>query len=248
MGKRGRKRGRPLTPREIAARHRLRSVGAGGEAEAAAWQMEQQRRELEALHPLVTFVIPTVGRRTLERALTSLLMQTNDRWTAILVGDGLQPAIRSPRYESVRALKCGSAGILRNIGMRSTQSKAPWFAFLDDDDEVTPDYVARLESETANPPGAGAALVLFRMLDKDGVVKPQAERPTLVRGWVGISFAVRREWPLDHGVEFIREEPSTLIHEDITYVNAVQEAGGVIHVVPEPFAYRVRGATVAGAP
>ena len=44
-------------------------------------------------NPLVTFIIPTIGRDTLTRTIESLEKQTNENWKAIIIFDGCSPTI-----------------------------------------------------------------------------------------------------------------------------------------------------------
>ena len=54
---------------------------------------------------LVTFIIPTIGRDSLQMAINSLYQQTIWDWKAIIIFDGIEPNINisDPR---IKILKC----------------------------------------------------------------------------------------------------------------------------------------------
>lgn len=76
-------------------------------------------------------------------------------------------------------------------------SQAPgseWFAFVDDDDVLSPDYVARLVEEVRLNPLVQS--IIFRMCrafptETDRQALPLKEHDTFHVGAVGISFAIR---------------------------------------------------------
>jgi glycosyltransferase involved in cell wall biosynthesis len=44
--------------------------------------------------PLLTFIIPTIGRPTLKRTINSLQQLTNKNWNAIVIFDGISPNLQ----------------------------------------------------------------------------------------------------------------------------------------------------------
>jgi glycosyltransferase involved in cell wall biosynthesis len=94
--------------------------------------------------PLVSVVIPTLGRPTLLlRALTSVFNQTYQRLEIIVVVDGPDEAttdrlqsIADPRLHVIVNPRSLTAAGARNVGV--DQAKGEWVAFLDDDDEWLP--------------------------------------------------------------------------------------------------------------
>ena len=157
---------------------------------------------------ITTFVIPTLGRDTLKRALQSLHDQTDDRWDAVIVCDGWKhddpgEDLRLHWHED----EFGSAGMARNAGIQS--ARGDWVAFLDDDDEVAPTYVEHLRQHVEDHPRA--EVVVFRMDHPYLGIIPRANGH-LRCGTVGISFALRREVAQDYG--FIAELPWQGQHED----------------------------------
>ncbi len=85
----------------------------------------------------------------LTRALGSVLAQTCDDWTCVLVDDGSEPRIRLKRSlgdDRVSVLRQDNRGVsaARNVGVAAVQGT--YIAFLDQDDEWLP---AKLERQIA---------------------------------------------------------------------------------------------------
>jgi hypothetical protein len=193
---------------------------------------------------LVTFILPTIQRPSLQRALTSLFQQTCPKWKAIILFDGCQPMVKAlpslkdPRIMFASIVKTGTvsavhskAGYVRNVGLHWVQT--PWVGFLDDDDRLTPDYVERLQEECNITPTAD--LIVFKMNDKTLILPPPSST-RLVKNEVGISFAYRSSL-IQEGFRFLSSE-----HEDYHLVHAIYRAGK--QVVFSPYVtYVVRNAT-----
>lgn len=94
---------------------------------------------------MITFVIPTIGRDTLQNAIQSIENQTDDNWKIIIIFDGVKSTINitNPKIQILEIEKIGkdrnSAGNVRNYGMNYVDTD--WIAFLDDDDTIAEDYV-----------------------------------------------------------------------------------------------------------
>ena len=158
--------------------------------------------------PFVTFVIATKGRRSLGRALGSILQQTNPWWEAVVVVNFLQWSARdSFKYLALPAeitedkrfifkqvhrgkFRKNCAGTLRNLGVRI--ARTPWVAFLDDDDELSKSYVELLWKEVRKN---NSNLVVFRMFNRmlTPQILPPLEATQLELNKVGISFAFSKE-------------------------------------------------------
>jgi glycosyltransferase involved in cell wall biosynthesis len=150
--------------------------------------------------PFVSFVVPSLGRETLERSLRSLDAQTDRAFRAVLVADGfVPPGSLSARFPWLSLVSTGGrlgranhAGAVRNIGIEMASTE--WVAFLDDDDTLSPRYVEWLRAEIRRSPVADA--IVFRMrTDKTGPrhkVLPPPHATDFSVGYVGISFAARR--------------------------------------------------------
>ena len=151
---------------------------------------------------LVTFIIPTIGRKTLLRALESLYKQTVWDWKAVVVFDGIEPTIgiTDPRVTVIMCEKSGTkemvngeeknngAGEVRNAGIRRCTTE--WVAFLDDDDTLAYTYLETFHNELRNVYNPDA--VLFRMRHPEYGVLPKANSVSLVQYEVGISFLLKK--------------------------------------------------------
>ena len=90
----------------------------------------------------VTFIIPTIGRNTLQRSIDCLLEQTIQTWKAIVIFDEIEPTIESSD-ERIKIMTCekkgvgkNGAGNVRNYAIQYVDTE--WIAFLDDDDTLNP--------------------------------------------------------------------------------------------------------------
>lgn len=251
---------RPMRPEEIAEAHRqrerrrdhLRAVE-GDNMISSAREFLRKGGRLDG-DPLVTFIVPTVGRPSLAKALHSVKMQSNDRYRCVVVGDGIEPDLvegadfrDANHFIYVRGMRQGSAGLTRNVGFPFVNT--PWVAFLDDDDVLHPDYVEALLQESTTGRGEEAGCIVFPMLHPELGVLPPPELTNaqdLRWGQVGISFAVRQEWLAEpHTCRFIRERPLEPAggknNEDISFLLRLRdECGCVIHIAQTDPMYFVR--------
>lgn len=160
----------------------------------------------------VSFIIPTLGRTSLEVALDSLQKQTDDDWDAWVVCDGFERTYEGPspddrRMRWIGGGDYGSAGIARNQALEYVEGD--WVAFLDDDDRLEPTYVEHLRQHAEDYPWA--KIIVFRMIHPFLGVLPRPDG-RLMWGHVGISYAVTRDALKGH--EFEREEIKRGHHED----------------------------------
>lgn len=197
----------------------------------------------------VNFVVPTLWRPTLTRAVESLLAQTDSDWEAIICPDALVqnkalaldmrmelPKDRRVGYAYVPIEESGSAGSVRNVGLERARD-CEWVGFLDDDDRLTPTYVEHLREHADDYPQAD--LVIFRMQHPlAGVLPPLWNE--VRKGTVGISFAVKQEVMKDF--RFIRENVSAYDHEDWAMVHEIMRRGHTFFLSPH-IDYLVRDAT-----
>jgi glycosyltransferase involved in cell wall biosynthesis len=163
-----------------------------------------------------TFIIPSVGRPTLQRTIDSLLQQTNQEWKAIIIFDGIEPTIQSNdlRIEIMQIEKVGvhnHAGRVRNEGMKHVTTE--WISFVDDDDIISNDYVEKLQEEIRDDIG----VIVFRMKQPNGVIMPPIDNDVLRCCHVGISFSMKKKL-FDDGYAFI---PSHI--EDFNLLQRMQQ-------------------------
>lgn len=185
--------------------------------------------------PLVTFVIPTVGRKSLQRSVDSLYTQTDEDWEAIIIGDGVTPVFHTPEHDrrivQGQLGKQKSAGAVRNAGLIHYQAmsgpSAEWIGFLDDDDRLAPSYVAHLREHAKDYPWAD--VIIFRMDHPElGILPPP--HGELRQGLVGIHFAVKAE--VIENFEFVDENVEELFHEDWEMISGLLTAGHRAYVSP----------------
>jgi glycosyltransferase involved in cell wall biosynthesis len=155
---------------------------------------------------LTTFIIPTIGRDTLQRAIDSVKNlnrvegQREEAWI-----------VYHENYVPEQRIGAGAAR-QRMINMIENTD---WVSMLDDDDTVTPDYVERLKEEIEAHPEAD--LIHFReYFINTGQILPTW--PEVAWGNVGISFSVKIEVAKKIG---FKTEP----YEDFEFVKRVQKAG-----------------------
>ena len=182
--------------------------------------------------PHVTFIIPTIGRQTLEKTIESVdnIVQPVKDWTcdSLVVFDGIEPTVPN----SIRIEKSGKsnhAGRVRNEGIKHATSD--WIGFVDDDDIVHPGYLEAL----SECPTDEVDVVIFRMMyARGGLVLPPPGAKDFSMCEVGISFCVKRTCFVDDGIWF---EPSDV--EDFTLLDTLRSKGKRIHM-SEAVVYLVR--------
>lgn len=137
---------------------------------------------------ITTFIIPSIGRSTINRAVASVEKMADADY---LVG-----------FDDNRE----GAGATRNRIIADANTE--WLSFLDDDDTVTADYTERLMEEIENHPEAD--IIYFREFFLWGQVIPLWPHA----GWgnIGISFSVKRKWALDHPFKSEPYEDYEFIH------------------------------------
>jgi glycosyltransferase involved in cell wall biosynthesis len=193
---------------------------------------------------MITFIIPTIGRSTLLATLSSLYAQTDGRWRAIIIFDGVpsstvfsQDLLDSGLDRRVQVLEIGksglhinSAGLVRNAGIRGCLTE--WIGFVDDDDTLSSRYVETFYSEIESYPEVD--VLLFRMyvekpsyLNPDCFILPELNTADFYWRKTGISFALRTSIFLDRGVWF---EPSE--EEDYLFLDGLRSRGFRMMISP----------------
>lgn len=121
---------------------------------------------------LTTFIIPSLNRPTLQRAIDSVKEY---------------PYLVQIDHQNI------GAGFTRQELIK--QATTEWVSLLDDDDTVTEDYVQRLQEEIEGHPEAD--LIHFReYFVQTGELLPYW--PNVTWGNVGVSFSVKRELALKY--------------------------------------------------
>ena len=197
---------------------------------ATSWLIFKTFHDLKHIekfnNPLITFIIPSIGRPTLGRTLLSLHNQINPNWLAIVVFDGIDNAhevVKDDRIVYLHVPKLGKlnfGGLVRNHGIKAASTS--WIAFIDDDDTVAPTYVQAFYN--INNAKQNVNCIVFKMIYMDGKVLPPYGSSTISEGLVGISFAMERSL-LDEGFGF---NPGPT--EDFDLLNRLGLAGKQIYL------------------
>jgi len=173
-------------------------------------------RDIE--NKVVTFIIPTIGRKTLARSIDCLIQQTIPNWKAIIIFDGITPTFTTAD-ERIKIITCeklgtghNSAGNVRNYGMKLVDTE--WIAFLDDDDTISNNYLEYFYKELELSPKLDT--IIFRMYHHDQGVLPRTDKTQFEINNVGISFAMKKKI-FDDGIIFI---PSSA--EDFYLLNNIR--------------------------
>ena len=180
------------------------------------------KNQSSAPSPFITFIIPSIGRDSLNQTLNSLNFQTDQSWKAIIIADGYNFSDSlisnwtnwsSGRLTFINHAKLGSenhAGSLRNIGI--SHATTEWIGFVDDDDCLDIGYVSILRNEVLR---FNSDIFIFRMIWPDGRVLPKHRLTHYEKGDVGISFAMKRKI-FENGYKFVPDE-----YEDFNFISRV---------------------------
>ena len=144
---------------------------------------------------MITFIIPSLNRPTLERSINSLVSQTNPNWECIVVYDGVDgQSFEDNRITTLKVDKLGGfsshhgmAGLVRNCGIERCDTE--WIGFLDDDDTIDSRYVETLQKKYSK-----YDLVVWRMKFKNGMIIQRLTNDNLIFGNVGISFCYKNKF------------------------------------------------------
>jgi len=184
----------------------------------------------------ITFIIPTLGRKTLTRALKSIQLQKDADWKAIIVFDGIKCNLPEDylidKFQIVEINKSGKeignlsqAGQVRNHAFDLVDSE--WIGFLDDDDYLRDNYITCLREEDTND----LELILFRMLTNK--VTPSYGINTIQHNEAGISFAIKNSTIKRHNARFVNDTS-----EDYKFLKDLENKG-VKYKVSEHITYDV---------
>ncbi len=178
---------------------------------------------------MITFIIPSIGRNTLNNAIKSIENQTSSNWKIIVVFDGIKSTITTnhPKITILEISKEGkgvnSAGNVRNHGMKHVDTE--WIAFLDDDDIIASDYVETFEKEYEVHPFID--VFIFRMYrNKEQDILPLLHTDNFYINQVGISFIIKSDI-FTNGLQF---SPSST--EDYNFLHLLRENNYCIMISP----------------
>ena len=182
---------------------------------------------------LITFIIPSINRPTIDNTIQSLLNQTNPNWNCFVLYDGVvgkefeDPRIQTFNLEKLgkKGERHGNAGLVRNEGIKMCQTE--WVGFLDDDDTIHQDYVKTL-TEKYTP----YDFVVWRMKTADGKIYPELTRNNIKINRVGISVSFKNKLP---NILFDSNGDS----EDYEFVNKLRNTTHNFIITPEVY-YNVR--------
>jgi hypothetical protein len=144
--------------------------------------------------PIITFIIPSIGRETLKNTIISLQKLKNPNWECIIVFDGIKQNIeindnRISIYEIEKKGKKNYGGFVRNFALQM-DIKSNWVGFVDDDDTISDKYIDYLLEDIQKYKCID--VLIFRMMYKNGVVLPDKNDKNIVMNKVGISFAINK--------------------------------------------------------
>ena len=145
----------------------------------------------------ITFIITTIGRKSLILSINSLLNLKDNDWNAIIIFDGIKCNINieDSRIEIIEIEKSGkesiknTAGLVRNIGFNNIKN-SEWIGFLDDDDYLSENYICNLKKEIQI--NNSIEVCIFRMAYQNGCILPSKFDKNIIRNKVGISFALKK--------------------------------------------------------
>lgn len=175
----------------------------------------------------ITFIIPTIGRKTLINSINSLINQTIKEWKAIIIFDGVKKNINilDERIIIIEVDKIGtginSAGKVRNYGMSLIRSE--WYAFLDDDDIIDSDYIETFYKELYI--NEDLDVLIFRMKMNDRII-PKLNTNNFYLCDVGISFIINSKI-YESGIKFIPDSA-----EDFLYLDMIRKNGYKLIISP----------------
>lgn len=189
---------------------------------------------------LITFIIPTIGRKTLEQSLESLIQLKCNNWKAIVLFDGINNNLEcKEKYNTEQFIfqeikKQGNidvknnAGKVRNIGFQiinDQQIDTEFIGFLDDDDTIHPNFITYLEEEKNK--NSSIETCIFRMMYPNGYFLPNKYHTKIKIKQFGISFAIRKQYLEKNAIRF-QNHP----YEDFLFLKLLEQQKCKIVISP----------------
>lgn len=145
---------------------------------------------------IITFIIPTIGRKTLLRTIKSLKEQYIKRWEAIIIFDGIKCNINKNIDKRIKILEIekkgnkNTAGKIRNIGL--LEANTDWVGFIDDDDTINKNYINILLYEKYKK--SNIDCFIYRMYNyNEKRIIPNLNKFYIKKNDVGISFVINKK-------------------------------------------------------
>jgi len=167
----------------------------------------------------LTFIIPTIGRSTLKRAVDSLINQNDFIWKAFIIWDGIEPTINfnNEYINSIVVPKQGYAGLVRNLGINLVDTR--WMAFLDDDDYLANTYIQKLKYYINEDSSRDVIIFTYKDIITNNI-QPPPKIKDIKECNVGISFACKTDFIHKHNIKF---PPGSI--EDFAFLNSCKNFG-----------------------
>lgn len=166
------------------------------------------------------FIIPTIGRPELSRAIESVISQNGNTDHLIVVIFDAEPISKVIKNDHVVYLKTDKhvwgAGA-RQFGMDwciSNKLNFEYFSFLDDDDYITPNFTKVLKDHS------DWDLVIHSMKFPFGVRPIQSGTSPFARGYCGSGFSIKRKSVISKSLKWKPEAAA-----DYWYMNRASKLG-----------------------
>jgi len=185
---------------------------------------------------IITFIIPTIGRKSLNETINSLYNLENKNWNALIIFDGIKNNfyLNDERLIILEINKVGkidkknNAGCVRNIGfdyIKNNNIDTEFIGFVDDDDTLHPKYINSLVEEKKI--NSDLDLIIFRMIYKNNIFLPTKFDTKIKVKHVGISFAFKKELIQDTNNYFINYP-----YEDYLFLKNIEKNNYKIIISP----------------
>jgi len=154
--------------------------------------------------PRVSIIIPTYNRADkIDKAIQSVLNQTYQNFEIIIVDDSennetekVVQTFKDPRIKYIHNKKRGNMPKARNQGVRESDPKSKYIAFLDDDDEYLPEFLEKTISVLENNPDVVMVITHAELRTRDGKKIGEARCDRNIPIWqvsIGNGCVVRKE-------------------------------------------------------
>lgn len=198
--------------------------------------------------PLVSVIVRSMDRVSLPAALDAVALQTYPNIELVLVnargGRHRDPGVHCGRFP-LRLVNQDGAPLSRphaaNVGLGAAGGE--WMLFLDDDDTIDPDHVARLRLALAAEPGRQVAYAGVRLLQRSGAAAGVLDEPfDATRLWLAnylpIHAVLFARNLVDSGARF---DEDLAVYEDWDFWRQLAERQTFLHVGGVSATYRLVG-------